>query len=125
MNDMEKAKKILVIEDNESNMYLISLILKQYGYTVLESRWGEEGIKIAMEKNPALIIVDIQLPGIDGLEVIRRIRASEANVHTPIIVLSAFVLTGDREKALAAGCNGYIEKPINPETIMEEIRQFL
>ena len=125
MNNKEKAKKILVIEDNESNLYLITYILRHNGYTVLEARTGEEGVKIASEKKPDLIILDIQLPGIDGIKTARRIRALKTEGDIPIIALTSFVMDKDHERVLAAGCNGYIEKPINPETIMTEIEQFL
>ena len=125
MNNKEKAKKILVIEDNESNLYLITYILRHNGYTVLEARTGEEGVKIASEKKPDLIILDIQLPGIDGIKTARRIRALKTEGDIPIIALTSFVMDKDHERVLAAGCNGYIEKPINPETIMTEIEHFL
>ena len=125
MNNKEKAKKILVIEDNESNLYLITYISRHNGYTVLEARTGEEGVKIASEKKPDLIILDIQLPGIDGIKTARRIRALKTEGDIPIIALTSFVMDKDHERVLAAGCNGYIEKPINPETIMTEIEHFL
>lgn len=117
-------KKILVIEDNETNMYLISFILKKNGYKIIEARTGEEGVELALKKRPDLIIMDIQLPGIDGLETTRRIRESKADGGVPIIALTSYAMTGDREKALSAGCNGYLEKPINPDTIMGEIKKY-
>jgi len=119
------VKRILVIEDNETNMYLISFILKKNNYEVIEARSGEEGIEFAFKESPHLIIMDIQLPGIDGLETTRRIRESEIDGGIPIIVLTSYAMTGDRERALQAGCNGYIEKPINPDTIMSEIERYL
>ena len=118
-------KRILVVEDNEKNMYLISFILKKNGYEVLEAWTGEEGIEIAIKEKPEGVLMDIQLPGIDGLEATRRIRKSEADGEIPIIALTSYAMTGDREKALEAGCTGYIEKPINPETFMDELEKYL
>lgn len=118
-------KRILIIEDNETNIYLISFILKKNGYEVLEAKTGEEGIELALKEKPNLIIMDIQLPGIDGLETTKRIRESKEDKGIPIIALTSYAMTGDRERALSAGCNGYLEKPINPDTIMEEIEKFI
>ena len=118
-------KNILVVEDNENNMYLISFIIEKMGHRPIQARSGEEGIERAERERPDLILMDIQLPGIDGLETTRRIRASTTGINLPIIAITSFVMTGDRERLLAAGCNGYIEKPINPETIMEEIAAYL
>jgi len=117
-------KKILVIEDNETNMYLIGFILRKHKYEVIEAKTGEEGIELALKERPDLIIMDIQLPGIDGLETTRRIRESEIDGGIPIIALTSYAMTGDRERASKAGCNGYIEKPINPDTIMSEIKKY-
>ncbi len=118
-------KRILVIEDNETNMYLISFILRENGHEVIEARSGEEGVKLTIKEKPNLILMDIQLPGIDGLEATRRIRESKADSEVPIIALTSYTMTGDREKSLAAGCTGYIEKPINPDTFMDEIEKYL
>ena len=117
-------KRILVVEDNETNMYLISFILKENNYEVIEAGNGEQGIEIAIKEKPDLVIMDIQLPGIDGLETTRRIRESEADSEIPIVALTSYAMVGDKEKALAAGCNGYIEKPINTETFMGEIEKY-
>ena len=115
-------KKVLVVEDNERNMYLISFILEKMGHRVLQADSGEKGIELASREQPDLVLMDIQLPGIDGLEAAKRIRQSG---DVPIIAITSFAMTGDRERLLAAGCNGYIEKPINPETIMGEIAAYL
>jgi len=117
-------KRILIIEDNENNMYLIGFILKKNGYEVIEAKSGEEGIELAIKEKPDLILMDIQLPGIDGLETTKRIRILEANKELPIITITSYAMTGDREKSLAAGCTGYIEKPINPDTFMGEIEKY-
>lgn len=118
-------KNILVVEDNEKNMYLISFILKKKGYEVIEATTGEQGVELAIRDKPDLILMDIQLPGIDGLEATKRIRGSEADGEIPIIALTSHAMVGDRKKALAAGCTGYIEKPIDPETFMAEIEKHL
>jgi len=118
-------KRILVVEDNMTNMYLIGFILRENGHEVLEATTGEEGVELATKEKPDLILMDIQLPGIDGLEATRRIRESEADEEIPIVALTSYAMTGDRERALNAGCTGYIEKPINPETFMAEIEKYL
>jgi CheY-like chemotaxis protein len=118
-------KRILVVEDNETNMYLIKFMLEKSGYEVIEAREGAVGVELAVKEKPDLILMDIQLPDINGLEATKRIRASEADSDIPIIALTSFAMAGDREKALAAGCTGYIEKPINPETFMAEIEKYL
>ena len=115
---------VLVIEDNEKNRYLISFILKAAGYAVIEAVTGEEGVETAIREHPDLVLMDIQLPGIDGYETTRRIRASPGGTKIPIIALTSYAMTGDRERALAAGCTGYVEKPINPDTILEEIQKY-
>src|SRR4030042_4519994 len=118
-------KRILVIEDNEQNIYLINFILKKNGHEVIEAKTGEEGVELAIRGKPDLIIMDIDLPGIDGLEATKRIRESEGDHNIPIVALTSYAMTGDREKALAAGCTGYIEKPIDPETFMGAIEKFI
>ena len=117
-------KNILVVEDNEKNMYLISFIIGKMGHRVIQAHTGEDGVELAVREKPDLILMDIQLPGIDGLETTKRIR--EAGICcVPIIAITSFAMAGDRERLLAAGCNGYIEKPIDPETIMGELNVYL
>jgi len=118
-------KRILVVEDNENNMYLISFILKKNGYEVIEARTGVQGLELAIKEKPDLIIMDIQLPDIDGLETTKRIRKSEGDGKIPIVALTSHAMVGDKERALAAGCTGYIEKPINPDTFMAEVERYL
>jgi len=117
-------KRILVIEDNEANIYLVRFILEKSGHEVIEARDGASGVARAREPGLDLILVDIQLPDIDGLEVTRRIRGSGADQTVPIVALTSYAMAGDREKALAAGCAGYIEKPIDPETFMTELQKY-
>jgi CheY-like chemotaxis protein len=117
-------KRILVVEDNKTNMYLIRFILKDSGYEVIEAESGEEGVELAIKEKPDLIIMDEKLPGINGLEAVKRIRASKADGKIPIIALTSYAMAGDKEKALKAGCTGYISKPINPETFTDEIKKY-
>ncbi len=118
-------KRILVVEDNETNLYLIKFILEKNGYEVIEATEGAVGVELAIKEKPDLILRDIQLPDIDGLEATKRIRASEADGKVPIIALTSFAMPGDRDKALACGCTAYIEKPINPDTFISEIQKYL
>jgi CheY-like chemotaxis protein len=121
----KEMKKILIVEDNEKNMYLISFILKKNSYEVIEATSGEQGVELAIKEKPDMIIMDIQLPGIDGLEATKRLRASKADGEIPIIALTSYAMIGDKEKALEAGCTGYIEKPINPDTVLSQIEKYL
>lgn len=118
-------KKILVVEDNETNLYMMRFMLVENGYQVVEARDGLEGVKLAGSEKPDLVLMDIQLPLLDGYEATKQIKANEKTKHIPIIALTSYAMVGDREKSLQAGCTGYIEKPINPETLMAEIEQYL
>lgn len=118
-------KKVLVIEDNDANLYLISFILKNNGLDVIFEKEGIPGVKTAIDEQPDLIIMDIQLPDINGLEATRRIREDIKGKDLVIVALTSYAMTGDREKALAAGCTGYMEKPINPEIFINEINKYL
>jgi CheY-like chemotaxis protein len=118
-------RKILVIEDNEQNLYLITFILEKNGYKVVQARDGREGIEMAESVKPAGILLDIQLPVMDGYAVARELRKNPALKSVPIIAVTSYAMAGDREQTLAAGCTGYIEKPINPETFMSEVEQYL
>ncbi|MEK7851718.1 MAG: response regulator [Deltaproteobacteria bacterium] len=117
--------KILIVEDNEINMKLIKTILKSKGYLLTEARDGEEALQAVASEAPDLILMDIQIPKIDGLEATRRIRKMEGLGNTLIVALTAHAMEGDREKILEAGCNGYIAKPINTRTFVEEIEAVL
>lgn len=117
--------KILYIEDNDQSLYMVTFLLKSKGYEVLQARSGVEGIEAAVKSRPDLILLDMQLPLMDGYAVARRIRGYADLEKTPIVALTSFAMVGDREKALEAGCSGYIEKPINPETFLMEIGRYL
>lgn len=116
---------ILYIEDNDQNYYLVQYILTAKGYTVIRAAEGMEGITIADTTRLDLILLDIQLPGMDGYETARRLREIQAIADLPIVALTSYAMPGDREKALAAGCTGYIEKPINPATFISQIEAYL
>jgi two-component system, cell cycle response regulator DivK len=118
-------KKVLIVEDNEQNRYLMQYMLENSGYDVITADRGDRAIVLALQEKPDMILMDIQLPDMDGLEVTRRIRASEANGGIPIIAVTSFAMAGDKEKAMAAGCSGYIEKPINPEAFLAEIGKYV
>lgn len=117
--------KILVIEDNEQNMYLVAFILEKHGYEVVQAWDGREGTKLAGQVNPTLIILDVQLPVMDGYAVARELRRIPALDNVPIVAVTSSAMVGDRERILAAGCNGYIEKPIDPDTFMDDIEQYM
>lgn len=117
--------KILVIEDNEQNLYLVSFILERHGYEVFAARDGQEGINMAVSIKPDIILLDIQLPIMDGYTVARQLRTNTELAQVPIIAVTSYAMTGDREKTIEAGCNGYIEKPINPDTFLQQVKQHL
>jgi len=118
-------KKILYIEDNDQNFYLVGFILGAEGYEVIRARDGYEGIDRASSERPDLILLDIQLPVMDGYTTARRLRQIPGAGVTPIVALTSYAMAGDREKALEAGCTGYIEKPINPKTFSGQIARYL
>ena len=118
-------KKILVVEDNKNNLYMIKFILENSGYKIVEAIDGFEGVKLAAFEKPDLILMDMQLPGLDGYEATKQIKANEETNDIPIIAVTSYAMVGDREKTLKAGCDVYIEKPINPETFLSEIKQLL
>ncbi len=116
---------ILLIEDNEQNLYLATFLLEQNGFKVVPARSGPEGIELAGRIQPALIILDIQLPQMDGYAVARELRQNLTLKDVPIVAVTSYAMVGDRERALEAGCSGYIEKPINPDTFRSQIEMYL
>ena len=117
------SRTILLIEDNEQNSYLATFLFEQRGYRVVAATDGPRGIELARTLVPAVILLDIQLPTMDGYTVAGLLREIEALRDTPIIAVTSYAMLGDREKALEAGCTGYIEKPIDPETFVTEVEQ--
>lgn len=118
------SRTILLIEDNEQNRYLATFLLERHGYTVVSAADGRHGIELAQTLSPAMILLDIQLPGMDGHAVAQALRDIASLQDTPIVAVTSYAMVGDRERSLAAGCTGYIEKPINPETFVHEIASF-
>jgi len=116
---------ILVIEDNPQNMYLMRFLLERHGFNVLAAENGAEGIEMAERHRPDCILLDIQLPVLDGYSVARELRKNSNLSHTPIIAVTSYAMMGDREKALAAGATDYVEKPINPNTFIDQVRKHL
>lgn len=118
-------KTVLVVEDNRDNLQLITYALKRAGYEVISAETGEDGVELAIARHPFFIVMDINLPGIDGIEATRRIRASEIDGSIPIIAITSYAMRGDRENIMTAGCNGYFEKPFDPITIVEQIHRLI
>ncbi len=118
-------KTVLVVEDNIDNMELITVILKRNGYKVHSAETGQQGIDIATEEQLDFIILDIQLPDMDGMKVIRMIRSLKINEDIPIIAMTSYAMSGDRQKVMSAGFNGYIEKPIEPENVISQINEVI
>lgn len=115
----------LIIEDNENNMELITFILEAHGYQTLRAVTGGQGISMALSSQPDFVLLDIQLPDMDGADALKAIRATEAGSRLPIIAVTSYAMSGDRERLLAAGCNGYIEKPIDPLLVINQIQGIL
>jgi two-component system, cell cycle response regulator DivK len=118
-------KTILLIEDNEQNQYLATFLLESRGFNVEVASDGPLGITMAARSSFDLILLDIQLPTMDGYAVATALRANPSTKNIPIVAVTSYAMTGDREKAIAAGCDGYLEKPINPETFVSEVERFL
>lgn len=116
--------RILLIEDNELNRYLVSFLLGKHGFEVLAAEDGPTGIALAEEESPDLVLLDIQLPRMDGYEVARALRRSPSLAQTSIVAVTSYTISGDRSKALEA-FDGYLEKPINPECFVDQVQGFL
>jgi two-component system, cell cycle response regulator DivK len=116
---------ILVVEDNERNLKLLRDVLEYAGYDVRVARTGEDAITLAVKEPPDLVLMDLQLPGIDGMEALRRLRDSPLTVDIPVVAVTAQAMKQDRERALEAGFNGYVEKPISVRAFPDQVRRFL
>ena len=119
------GKTILIVEDEPKNMKLLRDLLQRFGYEILEASDGEEGVKSAGEKIPNLILMDIMMPKMDGLEATRIIKANTQTKQIPIIALTSYAMKGDRERTIEAGCDGYIAKPIDIQEVLKTIEHFL
>ena len=119
------TKRILVVEDQEDNIQILRDLLGSVGFTILEAKDGEEGVRVALAECPDLILMDIQLPLLDGYEATRRIKADAACKSIPLIVVTSYALAGDEAKAREAGCDGYVPKPYSPRQLLAKIREYL
>ena len=119
------AKTVLIVEDNELNMKLFHDLLQAHGYNTLEARTGPEALDMAVKNHPDLILMDIQLPEVSGLEVTQRIKSNEELVDIPIIAVTAFAMKGDEERIREGGCEDYIAKPISVGAFLEKVKTYL
>jgi CheY-like chemotaxis protein len=119
------SSRILVVEDNEMNMQLFEYLLEESGFEIVKATSGEEALRLAGEANPDLILMDIHLPGMDGLSVVRELKSGGKLGGVPILALTAHAMRGDRDRFLQAGCDGYISKPIDVKTFIPSIQKFL
>lgn len=119
------AARILVIEDNAANLELVRYLLSFSGYTVLEARDGAQGVAMALQERPDLVVCDLQMPLLDGYEVLARLRENPVSAATVIVAVTAFSMPNDRQKVMTAGFDGYLSKPIEPENFVGQIEAFL
>lgn len=119
------GKKILIVEDNEQNLYLARYLLENSGYIVCQARTGLEGLAMAQTEQPDLILMDLQLPEMDGYEATKRLKSDPATAQIPVVAVTSYAMIDDRNKALAAGCVGHLEKPLVPETFVASVAAFL
>ena len=119
------SQRILVVEDQDDNRRIIRDLLTSVGYEILEALTGEDGVTSAETHVPDLILMDIQLPGLDGYEATRQIKANPALHHIPIIVVTSYALSGDDVEAFEAGCDAYVSKPFSPRALLAKIREYL
>ena len=117
--------RILIIDDNEQNLYLAAYLLEHHGFEVARATDGPAGIETAREIVPQVILLDIQLPGMDGYAVARALRRHAVLDDVSIVAVTSYAMVGDRERVLAAGCDGYIEKPIDPDAFVRQVRAYL
>ena len=122
---MSDCYRILVVEDNELNLKLVRDVLGFAGYEVIEARTGEQGVALAAECRPDLVLMDLQLPGIDGTEAMRQLRASPLTQEVPVVAVTAFAMREDRERAFRSGFDGYVEKPFSARELPAQVRSFL
>ena len=119
------SKRILIVEDQEDNRKILRDLLTSVGYELVEATTGEEGVALAETARPDLILMDIQLPGLDGYETTRRIKANPALRQIPVIAVTSYALSGDEVKAREAGCDAYVSKPFSPRALLAKVREFL
>ena len=124
MSDDQK-KTVLLVEDNEDNLVVYRTILEHVGYAVIEARDGEEGVSRAQSDRPDIILMDISIPKMDGWEATERLKGADDTSEIPIIALTAHALEEDRAKAMRAGCDGYLAKPVEPRRVVQEVEKFI
>jgi len=117
--------RVLVVEDTAANMKLAAMLLRNAGHDVLQAWSAEEGLALARECRPQLILMDMHLPGLDGLAATRMLKADQRTRAIPVVAVTAFAMSGDEERMLAAGCDGYIPKPIRYRAFLQEVARFL
>ena len=117
------GERILVVEDNDKNMKLVRDVLQATGYSTLEATTGEEAVELALSQAPTLVLMDVRLPGIDGVEALARLRQNERTASIPVLALTAQAMSGDRERFLEAGFDGYLAKPVDVGELIETVRE--
>ena len=117
--------RILIVEDNPANLELMTYLLQAFGHTVLTAETGLDGLEMTRREHPDLVVCDVQLPDVDGCEIARRLRSDPVSRAIPLVAVTALAMVGDRGRILAAGFNGYLPKPIDPETFVRQIEAFL
>ena len=117
------GKRVLIVEDNEKSMKLVRDVLQATGYSTLEATTGEEAIELSLSQAPALVLMDVQLPGIDGVEALERLRQNERTASIPVLALTAQAMSGDRERFLEAGFDGYLSKPIDVAELIQVVQE--
>lgn len=125
MSERGAAQAVLLVEDNRDNRVIYGMMLEHAGYEIIEAVDGEEGIERAREHHPALILMDISIPKIDGYTATRILKADASTANIPIIALTAHALAGEEQRAREAGCDGYLAKPVEPKRVLEEVRRFI
>jgi len=119
------SQTILLVEDHEDNRIVYSTILEHFGYRVLLAGDGAEGVRMARESSPDLVLMDVSIPVMDGWQATATLKADPATARIPVIALTAHALPADRERAQEVGCDGYLAKPVEPRRVLEEVRRFL
>ena len=119
------AKVILIVEDEQKNLKLIRDLLQKFGYTTIEATDGKQGVELAKTRRPDLILMDVQMPVMDGLEATRILKADATTKNIPIVVLTSYAMKGDKERILEAGCNEYLSKPIDIRELLKTVSKYL
>jgi two-component system cell cycle response regulator DivK len=117
--------RILVVEDNERNLKLVRDVLQHAGFDVIAARTGEDGVALAASERPHLVLMDLQLPGMDGMEALRRLRSAPETATVPVVAVTALAMKDDRERVLEAGFDGYLEKPISVRALPDQVQGFI